>query len=237
MAVAVTGAFEHAEATSSPFCLETQGENGSALEVLCRAADSPSHPPLCLIMSLPAVVVLLALASLGAASAPDCKDLLRPFVPDDPQQIFGKWVYVMGAGDPKPYHKALESLKSSWIDLSPTSDGEVVTLRWGDNCFNRCIFGEVNATVSGNATTFRKNLSGHKGHVLQTCSDCLLWTDTFQNEDATGRYILQFTRTGKTNPEDVDLFRKQVGCLSFPENFHSYDGETELCPDERERTP
>nr|XP_040052241.1 uncharacterized protein LOC120831140 isoform X2 [Gasterosteus aculeatus aculeatus] len=230
MAVAVTGAFEHAEATSSPFCLETQGENGSALEVLCRAADSPSHPPLCPIMALPAVVVLLALASLGAASAPDCKDLLRPFVPDDPQQIFGKWVYVMGAGDPKPYHKALESLKSSWIDLSPTSDGEVVTLRWGDNCFNRCIFGEVNATVSGNATTFRKNLSGHKGHVLQTCSDCLLWTDTFQNEDATAR-------TGKTNPEDVDLFRKQVGCLSFPENFHSYDGETELCPDERERTP
>lgn len=49
-------------------------------------------------------------------------------------QIFGKWVYVMGAGDPKLYHKALESLKSSWIDLSPTSDSQIVTLRWGDYC-------------------------------------------------------------------------------------------------------
>lgn len=49
-------------------------------------------------------------------------------------QVFGKWVYVMGAGDPESYHKALESLKSSWIDLCPTSDSQVVTLRWGDHC-------------------------------------------------------------------------------------------------------
>lgn len=49
-------------------------------------------------------------------------------------QVFGKWVYVMGAGDPNPYHRALESLKSSWIDLCPTSDSQIVTLRWGDHC-------------------------------------------------------------------------------------------------------
>ncbi|KAK9522653.1 hypothetical protein VZT92_019102 [Zoarces viviparus] len=187
-------------------------------------------------MALPAAVFLLALTSLSAASAPDCKDLVRPFIPDDPKLVFGKWVYVMGAGDPKPYHKALESLKSSWIDLSPTSDSQVVTLRWGDNCFDRCISGEANATVSGITTTFRKNLSDHKGHLLQTCSDCLLWTDAFRNGDTTGRYILQFTRTGKKDPKDVEIFRKQVGCLSFPENFHSYDGKTELCPDDKQST-
>lgn len=117
-------------------------------------------------MALPAVVFLLALTSLSAASAPDCKDLVKPFIPEDPKlvssvlfipkmvdfilkminkhtqitgiffyvKVFGKWVYVMGAGDPKPYHKALESLRSSWIDLSPTSDSQVVTLRWGDHC-------------------------------------------------------------------------------------------------------
>lgn len=49
-------------------------------------------------------------------------------------QIFGKWVYVMGAGDPMPYHKALECLKSSWINLSRTSDTHIVNLRWGDHC-------------------------------------------------------------------------------------------------------
>lgn len=49
-------------------------------------------------------------------------------------KVFGKWVYVMGAGDPKPYHKAMEAIKSSWMELSPTSDVHTVTLRWGDYC-------------------------------------------------------------------------------------------------------
>ncbi|CAJ1068904.1 saxitoxin and tetrodotoxin-binding protein 2-like [Xyrichtys novacula] len=185
-------------------------------------------------MPLSAAVFLLALVSLCAATAPDCKDMIQPYMPEDPKLVFGKWVYVMGAGDPKPYHKALESLKSSWIELSPTSQNNNLLLRWGDHCFNRCILGEVNATVSGLATTFRKNLSDHKGHILQTCPNCLLWTDTFRNKDVTGRYILQFTRTGKIDPKDVEIFKKQLGCLNFPENFHSFDGKTELCPDDKE---
>uniref|UniRef100_A0A673CMR1 Apolipoprotein M n=1 Tax=Sphaeramia orbicularis TaxID=375764 RepID=A0A673CMR1_9TELE len=181
-------------------------------------------------------VFFLALTHLSVASSPDCQDLVKPFMPENPKMVFGKWVYVMGAGEPKPYHKALESLKSSWVELSPTSDSQIVTLRWGDNCFNRCNLGEVNATVSGLATTFRKNLSDHKGHILQTCSDCLLWTDTFRNMDVTGRYMLQFTRTGKINPKDTEIFSKQLQCLNFPENYHSYDGKTELCPDDMEST-
>lgn len=47
-------------------------------------------------------------------------------------KVFGKWVYVMGAGDPLAYHKALEATKSSWVELSPTSDVNTVTLRFGD---------------------------------------------------------------------------------------------------------
>lgn len=159
----------------------------------------------------------------------------------------------MGASDPKPYHDALASLKSSWVEVSPTSNSLTVTLRWGDHCLwvwllkyfkqththdfklmqisclflsNRCIMGEVNATVSGISTTFhckwdiyeadeylyvpqmstvtvlhtrfvllKANLSDHKGHLLETCPDCLLWTETFRNRDVTGRYILQFSKS------------------------------------------
>lgn len=96
----------------------------------------------------------------------------------------------------------------------------------------------------------KENLSDHKGHILQTCSDCLLWTDTFRNGDVTGRYILQFSesctsqhikpgcnldvdilsllaaRTGKMYPKHVEIFKKQLGCLNFPDDYHSYDGKT-----------
>uniref|UniRef100_A0A3B3XMP3 Apolipoprotein M n=1 Tax=Poecilia mexicana TaxID=48701 RepID=A0A3B3XMP3_9TELE len=180
-------------------------------------------------MALSVVGFLLTLVSLSGASAPDCRELVEPYMPEEPEQLFGKWIYVMGAGDPVTYHKALEYMKSSWIELQPTSDNLTVTLRWGDYCFHRCIFGKVNATVSGLTATFRKNLSDHKGHLLQTCSDCLLWTDTFRNVDVTGRYIMQFTRTGKIHPTDVEHFRKQAECLNFPENYHSYDTTAGQC--------
>lgn len=49
-------------------------------------------------------------------------------------QMFGKWVYVMGSADPMPYRKALDDIKSSWIELSPTQDSQLVALRWGDHC-------------------------------------------------------------------------------------------------------
>ncbi|KAM9822053.1 uncharacterized protein ACBT44_007384 [Syngnathus typhle] len=187
-------------------------------------------------MTWPTFHFLLALTALCGASAPDCQDLVQPFMPEDPQQIFGKWVYAMGAGDPLPYHLALGSWKSSWIDLSPTSDSHILTMRWGDRSLSGCSFGEVNMTVADLSTTFRKYLADHKGHLVRTCSDCLLWTDTFRNRDVTGRFILQFTRSGAIDPNDVEVFKKQLGCLNFPEDYYKYDGISELCSDDKPST-
>lgn len=33
-------------------------------------------------------------------------------------------------------------------------------------------------------------------------------------------------RTGTTDPDLVGLFKEQIACLNFPEDFHSYDGTT-----------
>lgn len=33
-------------------------------------------------------------------------------------------------------------------------------------------------------------------------------------------------RTGKIDPNHVEIFKKQVGCLNFPDDYHSYDGKT-----------
>lgn len=38
-------------------------------------------------MALPVVVFLLSLIALAAASAPDCKELIKPFMPEDPKQV------------------------------------------------------------------------------------------------------------------------------------------------------
>ena len=42
-------------------------------------------------------------------------------------------------------------------------------------------------------------------------------------------YFFFLARTGKIDSKDVDIFKKQVECLNFPENYHSYDGKTGQC--------
>ncbi|XP_042187409.1 uncharacterized protein LOC121847934 isoform X1 [Oncorhynchus tshawytscha] len=186
-------------------------------------------------MSVQLVVSLLALASLNAASTPLCKELVKPLVLEDHTEIYGKWVYVMGSADHSVFQKALGTLKSSWIDLSATSDHQVVTLRWGDRIDGKCVVGATNATISGTTSTVHIHLSEHKGQYLETCPDCLLWSDTSRNGDITGRYLLLFTRSGKMDPTYLDTYKNQAECLNFPETHHTYDGETELCPDDNQK--
>ncbi|XP_070992434.1 saxitoxin and tetrodotoxin-binding protein 2-like [Oncorhynchus clarkii lewisi] len=186
-------------------------------------------------MSVQLVVSLLALASLNAASAPLCKELVKPLVLEDHTEIYGKWVYVMGSADHSVFQKALGTLKSSWIELSATSDHQVVTLRWGDRIDGKCLVGATNATISGTTSTVHIHLSEHKGKYLETCPDCLLWSDTSRNGDITGRYLLLFTRSGKMDPTYPDTYKNQAECLNFPETHHTYDGKTELFPDDNQK--
>lgn len=41
----------------------------------------------CLTMALSVVGFLLTLASLSAASAPDCEELVQPYMPEEPDQV------------------------------------------------------------------------------------------------------------------------------------------------------
>ncbi|CAB1322086.1 unnamed protein product, partial [Coregonus sp. 'balchen'] len=177
-------------------------------------------------MSVQLVVALLALGFLSAASAPVCKELVKPLVLEDHTEIYGKWVYVMGSADHSVFQNALGTLKSSWIDLSATSDHQVVTLRWGDRIDGKCVVGATNATISGTTSTVHIHSSEHKGQYLETCPDCLQWSDTSRSGDITGRYLLLFTRSGKMDLTYLDTYKKQAECLNFPETHHTYDGET-----------
>uniref|UniRef100_A0A674DG91 Uncharacterized LOC115164373 n=1 Tax=Salmo trutta TaxID=8032 RepID=A0A674DG91_SALTR len=214
------------------FCLSLWEAYAPAVEVFCSSCTVRSssvsllHLSLPLSMAVQLVVALLALASLSAASVPDCKELVKPLVLEDHTELYGKWVYVMGSADHLFFQNALGTLKSSWIDLSATSDHKVVTLRWGDRIDGKCVMGTTHATISGTTSTVHIHLSEHKGQYLETCPDCLLWSDTSRNGDVTGRYLLLFTRTGKMDHTYLDTYKKQAECLNFPEKHQTYDGKT-----------
>ncbi|XP_026199838.1 uncharacterized protein LOC113151175 [Anabas testudineus] len=189
-------------------------------------------------MAAQLVVALLALASLGAASELDCKDLVKPLVLDSHSPIYGKWILHVGSYDNLGLKSDLVSVNSSWVELSASSDSGVITIYWADRLNEKCLQGAANATVSGMTSHTTYNINGHTsyhdGKYYETCDDCLLSEDTTLLPDgkSKGRYLFLFTRTGTLEPSELETFKKQAECLRFLPEFHFVG--TDLCPDERE---
>ncbi|XP_030272654.1 uncharacterized protein LOC115581582 [Sparus aurata] len=189
-------------------------------------------------MSVKFCLALLALSSLTAAADPDCEELIKPL--EDRSKLPGKWIYTAGTSDNKELLEELKMVNSSWIELSPIPDSTDMTLRWGDKLNEKCVHGSTNSTSTENSTSvtfhFNSTTHVHVGKHLQTCPDCILWTDNFVSEDKNtattrkGRNLYLFTKTGALDASHLEEFKKQAACLNFQAEFH-FGEATDLCPD------
>uniref|UniRef100_A0A3P9IPC1 Apolipoprotein M n=1 Tax=Oryzias latipes TaxID=8090 RepID=A0A3P9IPC1_ORYLA len=192
-------------------------------------------------MAAQLVVALLALVSLGAASEPNCTELVKPLVLDSHSPIYGKWVLHVGTWDEPDLKSDLGSVKSSWLELYPSSHAEVINVYWADRLNeDKCLQGLATATVSGITThaTFVINghTSYHDGKYYETCEDCLLSEDTTLLPDGKtkGRYLFLYTRNATLQSSELEKFKNQAECLKFSPELHFMS--TDLCPDDRETT-
>jgi len=197
-------------------------------------------------MFIAVAATLLALhATLGASQSQDqCKDLLKPLVIDSQSPIYGKWVWSAGAWNKPGLKNAVSTVKSSWVELSPTADQGVITIRWADRLKQEdkedlCLPGGSDMSVSGSSYQTTLNIMGqtstHEGRYYETCADCLLNEDTtlLPNGEIKERYLLLFTRTGQLDAAELEKFKKQAECLKMYPEYH-ITGTGDLCPDERE---
>ncbi|KAG7242495.1 hypothetical protein INR49_020907 [Caranx melampygus] len=160
-------------------------------------------------MAAQLVIALLALTSLGAASEPDCKELVKPLVLDSHSPIYGKWVLHVGSWDEPALKNDLVTVNSSWVEISASSDSGVITIYWADRLHDdKCLQGVANATVSG----------------ITTHTTCM-YLDTLTLN-------LWKSRTGSLEPSELETFKKQAECLKFLPEYH-FAGSN-LCADERE---
>ncbi|KAM4745295.1 uncharacterized protein FYW61_011876 [Anableps anableps] len=184
---------------------------------------------------------LLALSSLAAASDPGCDELIKPL--EDRSKIYGKWVLHAGASDSEQNLKAKKIVNSSWIKLSTIPDSDEFNLHYMDKIEGKCVCGTLNSSTSGNATKvifyYNSTTYEHIGRFLETCNDCALWADDavaeVNGEARKSRNLYIFTKTGKLNNSDLEVFKKQAKCLNLLPDLYFLE-TTELCPEEKEPT-
>ncbi|KAK5619789.1 hypothetical protein CRENBAI_007315 [Crenichthys baileyi] len=85
-----------------------------------------------------------------------------------------------------------------------------------------------------NSTTYE-----HIGRFLETCADCMLWTDDavaeLNGETRKSRNLYIFSKTGKLDASDLEVFKKQAKCLNLLPDLYFVE-TTDLCPEEKEPT-
>ncbi|MEY6259405.1 hypothetical protein WJF03_23085, partial [Salmonella enterica subsp. enterica serovar Corvallis] len=183
----------------------------------------------------------LALYSLAAASDPACDELIKPL--EDRSKIYGQWVLHAGASDSEHNLKAKTILNSSRVKLTTIPDSDEFSMHYIDKIEGKCVCGTLNSSTSGNATKvifyYNSTTYEHIGRFLETCADCMLWTDDavaeLNGETRKSRNLYIFSKTGKLDASDLEVFKKQAKCLNLLPDLYFVE-TTDLCPEEKEPT-
>ncbi|KAG7461562.1 hypothetical protein MATL_G00192450 [Megalops atlanticus] len=210
-----------------------QPEAGACIRQGLSAAASLALSPL--IMYVLFVAAVLSLLSLSAASPLHCQDLVQPLVLDDLTRISGKWIFLEGAADYPKQANVLKSLNSSWTKIVPTSLNDTVIFMHGRKINGKCHHATQNMTILDRTTIHvsRENVTVNIT-LLPTCPDCLLLSFSCLKRGDHIRSLYIYGRERKLSASDWEMYRRQAECLGFPQPHFTYDGQQDLCPEEKE---
>ncbi|XP_077418162.1 uncharacterized protein LOC144049272 [Vanacampus margaritifer] len=181
---------------------------------------------------------LLALSFLTSASAPTCEEILAP--PKDWNLVPGRWILYAGLSDYEKYMNEHKKTNSSWMDFSPVPNTANVTVKWGNKIAGLCFHGTAISSYSNSSANvefvFYTCDLAHYGKHLKTCPDCLLWIDetviTIPGEEPVrAKNVFLMTKSGRLDDDNLAIFKKQLTCLNFTQDFHVFD-TSDLCPEE-----
>uniref|UniRef100_A0A087YK31 Uncharacterized LOC103142974 n=1 Tax=Poecilia formosa TaxID=48698 RepID=A0A087YK31_POEFO len=184
---------------------------------------------------------LLALSSLTAASDPGCDELIKPL--EDRSKVYGKWIFYAATSDNEEELNSYKITSSSWSKVSPIPDSDEFIMHYVDKIDGNCVYGSANSSTSGNSTKvvfyYNSTTYEHIGRFLETCADCVLWVDDavaeVNGETRKSKNLYIFTKTGKLDGSDLEVFKKQAKCLNLLPDFYFLE-TTDLCLEEREPT-
>lgn len=181
-------------------------------------------------MKCVAVAVLLSLLSLGrAAPLSGCDALVKPITISN-EEMLGRWLYIGGSSDLPGSRSLGHLLTSIWLDITATSQSNILNLLQTQSIYGECSSLIYNVTFENSTMLIEQPFNLKEVYLTTDCADCLaVYEEIFSGKDSFASLLL-FSRTKTVSPAALETLKKQAECLRMPSPI-MINPNYEICPD------
>ncbi|CAJ1052220.1 uncharacterized protein LOC117816507 [Xyrichtys novacula] len=163
-----------------------------------------------------AVVVLLSLFSVGlSAPLTSCESLLKP-ITITREEILGRWMYIGGSSNIPGSRSVAHLMTSVWVDLSATSQENVLSLLQSQKIYGDCSSFLYNVTFQNSVMLIEEPFFLKEVYLPTECPDCLLAIEDIVSGTDNFRSLLLFSRSKSVPPAMIEMLKRQAVCLQMP---------------------
>ncbi|XP_045902882.1 uncharacterized protein LOC123969478 [Micropterus dolomieu] len=181
-------------------------------------------------MKCVAVVVLLSLLSLGHSTPlSSCDSLVKP-IPISNEDMLGRWLYIGGSSDLPGSRSLGHLLTSVWLDVTATSQSNILNLVQTQRIYGECSSLTYNVTFENSTMLIEQPFYLKEVYLATDCSDCLVVYEKVISGSDTFTSLLLFSRRKSVSTADLVMLKRQAECLRMPSPI-MIDTNYEICPD------
>ncbi|XP_074521537.1 uncharacterized protein LOC141787155 [Halichoeres trimaculatus] len=178
-----------------------------------------------------AAFVLLSLFSLGlSAPQPGCESLVTP-ISISKEYMLGRWVYNAGSSSIPGSRSLAHLLKNVWLDLTATSQENVLTIFQTQKILGDCSALIFNVTFENSIMLIEQPFYLKEVYLPTECPGCLLAYEEITSGDNNFKSLLFFSRSNSIPTSAVEMMKRQAACLQMPSPIVANSNE-DSCPDD-----
>ncbi|XP_020501191.1 uncharacterized protein [Labrus bergylta] len=174
-------------------------------------------------------VVFLSLLSLGrSAPQTSCDSLVKPITISN-EEMLGKWLYFGGSSDIPGSRSLAHLMTSVWLDITATSQSNVLNLVQTQKIVDECSSFTYNVTFENSTMLIEKPFYLKEVYLPTDCSDCLSVYEEIISGTDTFKSLLLFSKSNNVSSAAVEMLKTQAVCLKMPSPIMT-ETEEEICP-------
>ncbi|XP_035493298.2 uncharacterized protein LOC118312628 [Scophthalmus maximus] len=177
------------------------------------------------------VAVLLSLLSTGhAAPVSSCDGLVKPITISN-EEIRGRWLYIGGSSDLPGSRSLGHLLTSVWLDITATSQSNVLNLIQTQQIYGECSSLTYNVTFENSTMLIEQPFYLKEVYLPTDSSDHLVVYEEVISGKDTFTSLMLFGRRKNVSPVALETLQKQAECLRMPSPI-IINPNYEICPDD-----